>query len=333
MTSVQKPIQGVNLGGWLVLEKWMTPALFAGTAAIDEYTLSSTAENRLRIQEHHKTFIIEEDFEWLSRHNVGLVRIPVGYWIFGDEPPFIGAIDRLDWAFKMAAKHGIRVLVCLHGAPGSQNGRDHSGKTGRAEWYEDEKLRSKTTSILLKLAERYKDEPALWGIELLNEPKIGVFQRKLRRFYYGSHAKLRAVLPPHVFIVFHDAFTPRLLSGALGRKSDVVMDIHWYHQAFLLHKWTGLGLYWWLIGRRGRLIDRLMKTQPVIIGEWSMILTGSILGKVPERQHLPLMAEHARRQQAAYSSALAWCYWTYKTESPGAWHFRSQVEAGNIVLV
>lgn len=29
-------LQGVNLGGWLVLEKWMTPSLFDGTTAADE---------------------------------------------------------------------------------------------------------------------------------------------------------------------------------------------------------------------------------------------------------------------------------------------------------
>ena len=26
-------VKGVNLGNWLVLEKWMNPALFAGTTA------------------------------------------------------------------------------------------------------------------------------------------------------------------------------------------------------------------------------------------------------------------------------------------------------------
>lgn len=32
-------IKGVNLGNWLVLEKWMSPALFEGTEAQDEYYL------------------------------------------------------------------------------------------------------------------------------------------------------------------------------------------------------------------------------------------------------------------------------------------------------
>ena len=30
-------IKGVDLGNWLVLEKWMNPALFDGTTADDEY--------------------------------------------------------------------------------------------------------------------------------------------------------------------------------------------------------------------------------------------------------------------------------------------------------
>ena len=35
----QDKIKGVNLGGWLVLEKWMAPHLFDGTNADDEYYL------------------------------------------------------------------------------------------------------------------------------------------------------------------------------------------------------------------------------------------------------------------------------------------------------
>ena len=36
-------IKGVNLGNWLVLEKWMNPALFDGTTADDEYYLPTHA--------------------------------------------------------------------------------------------------------------------------------------------------------------------------------------------------------------------------------------------------------------------------------------------------
>lgn len=39
-------VKGVNLGNWLVLEKWMNPALFAGTTAEDEYWPSKTVIKR-----------------------------------------------------------------------------------------------------------------------------------------------------------------------------------------------------------------------------------------------------------------------------------------------
>lgn len=32
-------VKGVNLGNWLVLEKWMSPGLFEGTTAEDEHNL------------------------------------------------------------------------------------------------------------------------------------------------------------------------------------------------------------------------------------------------------------------------------------------------------
>ena len=35
-------LRGVNLGGWLVLEKWMTPAFFADSDAVDEHTFMQT---------------------------------------------------------------------------------------------------------------------------------------------------------------------------------------------------------------------------------------------------------------------------------------------------
>lgn len=37
---MNKKIKGVNLGGWLVLEKWMSPHLFDETNADDEYYLA-----------------------------------------------------------------------------------------------------------------------------------------------------------------------------------------------------------------------------------------------------------------------------------------------------
>ena len=65
-------LRGVNLGGRLLLEKWMTPSLFAGTEAIDEYTFMQTPGAAKKIDEYRRTFITESDFKWLAEHGVKL---------------------------------------------------------------------------------------------------------------------------------------------------------------------------------------------------------------------------------------------------------------------
>ena len=44
-------VKGVNLGNWLVLEKWMSPALFAGTTAEDEYICRDSCQKKCMRQE------------------------------------------------------------------------------------------------------------------------------------------------------------------------------------------------------------------------------------------------------------------------------------------
>jgi glucan 1,3-beta-glucosidase len=324
----------VNLGAWLVLEKWMTPGLFAGTDAIDEYTFMQTPGAREKLRDHQKNFIREEDFKWMANAGVEVIRIPVGYWIFEGDNPYVPCIGRLDWAFVMAEKYGIRVLVCLHGAPGSQNGRDHSGKIGPAGWYENKAYRIQTVETLVRLAARYRDHPMFWGLELLNEPKAGIWQWKLRKFYKQAYLELAAILTPLTRVVFHDAFTPRLMSGVLPdtETHPVAMDIHWYHFAFWLHKHVSLKQYYRLITWHGNLIRRLKRWRGIIIGEWNGIIAGKILDAYPKEQHESIIREHVARQLAAYQESDAWFYWSYKTEKRGVWHFRSQVEDGIITL-
>lgn len=321
-------VRGVNLGGWLVLEKWMTPSLFAGTDAKDEYTFMQTPGARERLRSHQKNFIREADFKWLRDNGVQAIRIPVGYWIIDGDEPFASSIGRLDWAFTMAQKYNLEVLLCLHGAPGSQNGHDHSGRIGKALWYTDKSYRASTIDLLERLALRYRDNPKFWGLELLNEPKLGVFQFALRRFYRDAYARLARTLCPSTRIIFHDAFTPRLMNAAVTGSARTMMDIHWYHFAFLAHKWTPLWMYWQLVSWHGRLAANLRNWQGIVVGEWSGVLSHEALQKQPATRHTPLQREHITRQLRAYAQADAWFYWTYKTEEPGIWNYRSLVEDG-----
>ena len=112
-------IKGVNLGNWLVLEKWMSPALFEGTDAEDEYWLPrrlSPEVYEARIKIHRSEYITERDFVTIKAMGMEAVRIPVPYFVFGDREPFIGCIRELDKAFNWAEKYGLTILLDLHTA-------------------------------------------------------------------------------------------------------------------------------------------------------------------------------------------------------------------------
>lgn len=327
-------LRGVNLGGWLVLEKWMTPSLFEGSSAVDEFTFMQASGAKEKLDKHRREFIREEDFKWLSRNKINAVRIPIGYWIFDGDRPYEAGITYLDWAIEMAGKYNIYVLIDLHGAKGSQNGHDNSGRVGTSEWFKVGGYRLQTIDVLEKLALRYKDKECVWGIELLNEPKIGLFHFKLRKFYKEAYARLCKVARPGTRIIFHDAFTPRLLSGAIKMNTNypVVMDIHWYQFTVLFHSFYSLERYFKKVIHRRRLFNWLQKTQPIIIGEWSIVLSGKILDGRTKVQEIEAFKEHAELQLEAFEDTGGWFYWTYKTEGRGIWHFRSLVEDRVITL-
>jgi glucan 1,3-beta-glucosidase len=65
------------------------------------------------------------------------VRVPIGYWAYdvsAGEPYIQGQTEYLDRVIGWARTHNVKVMIDLHGAPGSQNGFDNSGQRGQALW-------------------------------------------------------------------------------------------------------------------------------------------------------------------------------------------------------
>jgi glucan 1,3-beta-glucosidase len=328
-------IRGVNLGGWLVAEKWLTEKLFDGTNAIDEYTLMRAPGGKSIIDKHRRTFVTENDFRWLADHNINLVRIPVGYWLFDEIDGFTPSIKYLNKAFVWAAKHNIRVLICLHGARGSQNGFDNSGRAGESMWFTNNEYRDQTIVLLERIASTYKDHPALWGIELLNEPKANGHYFTLLDFHRHAYKKLQAILPSETHIVFHDAFKPFFFSGTFPwhrrfGPHPVLMDVHWYVFAGNTKDFRTYLRYSSLLRRVGLFLLQLW--QPVIVGEWSTVLPQPFFDATPQNKHMDLLKKNADMQLAAYKSAAGWIYWNYKAQGDGMWNFRDLVERGVIKI-
>ena len=89
---------------------------------------------------HWNEFITQEDLYKLAFSGITHLRIPLGYWIFNVEEnePFPdppkndnhGQRFYLKRLIKWADQLGLKVLLDIHAAPGSQNGFDNSGRMG-----------------------------------------------------------------------------------------------------------------------------------------------------------------------------------------------------------
>ncbi len=354
-------LRGVNLGGWLVLEKWMAPSLFAGLAATDETTwcVELGKEAPARLRDHWRHFITREDFAWLADTGVNAVRIPVGHWIFGppypyhpvygDNPhPFVdGGIDVLDRALGWAEEFGLRVIIDLHAAPGCQNGFDNGGIKDVCQWHTREEYISFSVELLGRIAARYRSEPALFGIELLNEPRWDVPTEPLKAYYLRCYDAIRTHCPPQrTAIVFHDGFrSHREYLGFMQRPQfeNVIFDIHRY-QCFDRED-LALDIHGHL-DKAGRLRRKEAAAiqgdlgLPAIVGEWSLGLDLEVVSLWAEGPfHHPLHHLDRFQQEAAYRAYGAtqllsfehfqgWFFWSYRTESTPEWCFRDCVERG-----
>ena len=88
-----------------------------------KYQDRSVAEAKLK--EHWDTWFTEQDFKDIAAAGLNHVRIPIGYWAFDvqeGEPYIQGQLPYLQKALGWAEAAGLKVIVDLHGVPGSQNG-------------------------------------------------------------------------------------------------------------------------------------------------------------------------------------------------------------------
>lgn len=243
------PVRGVNLGGWFVLEPWITPSIFQNTnntAIVDEYTFGQMLDADAAVailQEHWQTWITEQDFADIAAAGLNHVRIPLGYWSVpltsadtnqstSVAPYTPGAWPYFLQALTWARNNSVHVVVDLHGAPGSQNGYDNSGQhTNSPAWAASPANISRTLDTIAFLA---RTVGALVDvIELLNEPAAftsAAFADTLRQYWSDGYGAVRAQ-DDGVKVMIGNGFLPLttwsdflIYPGSQG----VFMDYHEY---------------------------------------------------------------------------------------------------------
>ena len=108
------------------------------------------------------------------------------------------ALERLDQLLPVCREAGILVAVDLHTAPGGRN------EAGECRLFQERVWQDLFLEIWVEIAKRYRDEPAVWGYDLLNEPVEGVVGDGLRTWQQLAEEaarRIRAVDPHHAIIV------------------------------------------------------------------------------------------------------------------------------------
>ena len=330
-------IRGLNLGGWLVLEKWMTPELFEGYNAKDEYHLMLQMGDLRKsvIEKHRNEFIKEEDFIWMKEYGINVVRIPVGHWLFEDSYPYINAYETLMKAFRWGNKHNIKILLDLHAAPGCQNGFDNGGLADVVDWPKGDNIQ-KTLVFLERLAKTFKDEESLYGIEVLNEPRWDMDMDLIQSFYLKAYQIIRKYLTDDLVVVFHDAF--RLDSWKkFFMENDfvnVLLDTHMY-QVFSDHD---------SLRNPIEVIEKVSVLRykeiieidyvNLVVGEWSLGIHQNTLKQLQnefEKDVFYKAVGHALL--TTYENTGGWFFWNYKlseksTRKHIGWSFRDMIDKG-----
>ncbi len=351
-------IRGVNLGNWLVLEKWMSRELFRGLDARDEeefYEELSYEEAEQRLYMHRSYFIQERDFQHIRAMGLNMVRIPVPHYIFGDQKKYPGCIGFLDLAFDWAEKYGLKILIDLHTVPDSQNGFDNGGLTGVVKWHHKKENIDYTLSVIERLAERYAGRRGLYGIELLNEPvseqilsfvgkrypakdperakgSTAVPTEVLKDFYLRGYEAVRRHCGPETTVVIHDGFRLEEWEDFMPREDypGLVIDTHMYlFTVESMMQDRRLPSYQAAIlkGFRERL-ERAEQFHPVIVGEWC------VANKCEEKETAVVPADIYRTigewETEAWEACSGWFFWSYKLHEPGRndWDYERALDSG-----
>ena len=232
-------LRGINLGGWLIEETWMMPFKTTPPEASpflpikDRVSLWRTFEVRFGTAEMNRirtalrnAWITDADFAKIKMAGLNCVRLPFIFDLM-EEPN--GLFPYLDRAVESANRYGLYVILDMHGAPGRQSDKQHTGEENADRLFTDPAMIKKTVEIWAQIAARYKDRSAVAGYDILNEPMGAPDITTLCLVQDQIYRAIRAQDVKHI-VFFEDGFkgVDRLPDPAIAGWQNVVFSTHTY---------------------------------------------------------------------------------------------------------
>ncbi|CAD6887278.1 unnamed protein product [Tilletia caries] len=336
-------VRGVNIGGWLVAEPWVTPSLF------------SAVDSR----------VVDE-------------------WTFGQYVPDaekIAAVGYLNMAVGWAKKYGLKVMIDLHGVPGSQNGFDNSGQRldgNTVYWNANSTNAARSKAVLVKIAKLYANDAyrnTVVAIELLNEPAsykstpdsnapdlLSYYRTFANDAYYAMRYNTASEYNSDLTVALHDAYQNlSYWNGAFQPPTyqNVLLDTHRYTMFIPgQNAWSRNERLQSICNLRSELSNS-QRNLWTIIGEWTVApndctkwlngrgrgsryednyegepRTGSCYDKTYDAsrfsaEYKSLLKAMFDTQTKLYEETTSgWIMWSWSTESSPEWSFREGVRGG-----
>lgn len=254
----------------------------------------------------------EEDFRIIAEDlQLNTIRLPIYYLNILNEDlsrrSEEEAFSYLDWFLTQASTHGLYVVLDLHGAPGSQNGYEHSGASDMtARLWTNEAYVNATVDLWLYISEHYTQTAPELGkwiatYDLLNEPTYqtqGVTTKECWDVFDKIYDVIRGNGDRHVITMEGCWGFNNLPDPAEYGWENVQYEYHWYN-------WWSDKLPYDLYNAYNDMtnIGRDYDV-PVFIGEFSCFEDKDAWAK-----------QLALYDERGYS----WTVWNYKTTVTGWW--------------
>ena len=207
--------RGVNLGGWLVFEPWMTPMDASGLP--DDFSVRATLDRRFGpkvrdelLDAYQDAWLTEADLDAIAALGMNVVRLPFWYRNLQEEDETWrpDAFRRLDWLVAQAWRRGIYTILDFHGAPGGQSESESTGRVRKKsanglvpEFWSNPAHLDRSAEIWRRVAEHFRGNPAVAAYDLLNEPISAPSRDALWSTYDRLYRAIRAVDPDHIITV------------------------------------------------------------------------------------------------------------------------------------
>jgi endoglucanase len=201
-------IRATNLGNWMVPEGYMW--LFKdGPQSPSEIRalvleLLGPEGSAAFWQKYREHYVTREDIALLHRAGFNAIRVPLHYSLFESEDA--EGFKLLDRLIGWSRGESLYVILDLHAAPGGQTGTNIDDSAGYPWLYQSPLEQENLIAIWRRLATHYRDDPAVLGYDLLNEPiphypKLAYLNPSLEPLYKKLTGEIRKVDAHHILFL------------------------------------------------------------------------------------------------------------------------------------